>query len=373
MILANDQDAMDPVLVGSVARLKSRGAHRCWHKHSTFLDHLLGVHHILRLWGQGRTIGRVGLLHSVYSNSYVNLALFDPSLETERALVRDMAGTAAEELVHLFCIVNRQSIVVDTLLHQGFIPPDGLHVPHLHQNDTTVHLSPETLRMLLVFTMADIAEQNFGWQDRLFGGRDMVNSMFLPKEDPNQHDTTAMWPGMSQPGLWMSYISQLGAVARTFEPSNNNKNQDNETVCNNKNDDDQRTTDIPPVFDNCTKTISRQDEAIARDLYWKVVMEEVREPEQVLQTLQECIEHNPWVFEPHVVLAQHYLHRNEYRLAKQAASRALELQTQWGTGWDKRLSFPAWVAWTRVMLQRATQEIPWPTNSWDVINFGLVG
>jgi hypothetical protein len=54
-ILGDDYDALDPlVLSRSVRALKERGAHRCWHKHSTFLDHLLGVHHILRLWGQGR-------------------------------------------------------------------------------------------------------------------------------------------------------------------------------------------------------------------------------------------------------------------------------------------------------------------------------
>ena len=82
LILAEDYETMDPaILPQSIAALKQRGAHRCWHKHSTFLQHLTGVHNILRLWGQGPTIGRVGLFHSAYSNSYVNLALLDPATE----------------------------------------------------------------------------------------------------------------------------------------------------------------------------------------------------------------------------------------------------------------------------------------------------
>ena len=93
-ILASEYESLDPVvLTNSIKALKERGAHRCWHKHSTFLEHLLGVHNILRLWGQGRQIGRVGLFHSAYSNSYVNLALFDPAQErqTMKELIRDDA------------------------------------------------------------------------------------------------------------------------------------------------------------------------------------------------------------------------------------------------------------------------------------------
>jgi hypothetical protein len=54
LILAEDYDELDGrVLTTSIRALKQRGAHRCWHKHSTFLEHLVGVHDILRLWGQG--------------------------------------------------------------------------------------------------------------------------------------------------------------------------------------------------------------------------------------------------------------------------------------------------------------------------------
>lgn len=219
-ILGDDYLGLDSTLPGSVAILKKRRAHLCWHKHSTFLEHLLGVHNILRLWGQGEIIGRVGLLHSAYSNSYVNLALFDPKDEEERNIMKDMIGEQAEDLVHLFCIIDRQDLVVNVLLNKdGGIPSDGIEVPHLRNPEETVFLSAETLRMLLVFSMADVADQHFGWQDRLFSGDAMINGMYSPGNDPATHQSTALWPGLSQPGLWMSYASSLGAIVRAFKSS----------------------------------------------------------------------------------------------------------------------------------------------------------
>ena len=348
-ILAEDYESLDPtVLSRSVEALKERGAHRCWHKHSTFLQHLLGVHHILHLWGQGSIVGRVGLFHSAYSNSYVNLALFDP--KSEREVMKELIGVEAEDLVHLFCIIDRQEVVVNTLLRQGFIPSEGLSVPHLQDPDRSVYLSPSVLRLLVVFTMADVSDQYFGWQDELFGGGGQQGSMIIPHHDwPTKHDTTALWPGLSRPGLWMSYVSQLAAVSRTYDGDN---------------------LPVPRVFTG--GTLSVVDEASARDLYWSVVTNAVTESNAVIQALRESIRLNPWTFEPRVLLAQKLLHQNDFLGATEEASQALDLQKRWGTAWDKRLGFGAWVAWTRVLLQRAADALDWPTNSWDVNNFGLV-
>lgn len=368
LILASEYESLDPlVLTNSIKALKERGAHRCWHKHSTFLEHLLGVHNILRLWGQGRIIARVGLFHSAYSNSYVNLALFDPA--QERQTMKDLIGDAAEEFVHLFCIIDRQQVVVNTLLKQGYIPSEGLSVPHLRDPTTQVYLSPETLRMLIVFTMSDMADQYFGWQDMLFGGGGNEGSMIIPGQDlAERHDATALWPGASKPGLWMSYLSQLAAVARTFSPEWRTVSEDE----NNNQDAGGRLLDMPPVFNNGTETLSVEDEAIARDLYWSVIMGQVSDNDEVIATLEACIRKNPWAFEPRVVLAQKFFHRNDFDAVLDTAGRALELQQQWGIAWDKRLSFAAWVAWTRVLYQRAEDRKPWPENSWEVNNLGLV-
>ena len=320
-ILAQDYDGLDDrVLARSVAVLKDRGAHRCWHKHSTFLDHLLGVHHTLRLWGQGSVIGLVGLFHSAYSNSYVNLALFDPA--TERSVMRDLIGDEAEELVLLFCSFDRQEVVVNTLLKQGYIPKEGLFVPHLRHPEEHVFLSAETLRLLVVFSMADTSDQHFSWQDTLFGGGGTDGSMIIPgRDDPDRHNPMALWPGVSKPGLWMNYVSELGRVARTFDPA---WRQDSGS--DHRQTDHSRTLDVPPVFANCTRIISVQDETKARDLYWSVVSGEVVDDDAVVATIVFSHELNPWTFEPLVMLAQKLLHRNDFDGAESVAAHALELQ-----------------------------------------------
>lgn len=325
----------------------------CFLSHGTFAFNLWTL--------TGTKIARVGLFHSAYSNSYVNLALFDPL--NERGVMTQLIGPDAEELVHLFCIIDRQDVVVNTLLKQGFIPAEGLSVPHLRDPTTRMFLSAEILRFLVVFTMADIADQYFGWQDQLFGGGGDSGSMIIPGQDKEErHDSFALWPGISKPGLWMSYVSDLAQVVKRFH------------------DDVGLTRDkdlpmIPPVFANGSQTLLLKDEKRARDIYWSVISasdDSDFDSNISIAQLYECNKKNPWAFEPLVLLAQKLLHRNDFDGARDAAERALRLQQDWGTAWDKRLSFGAWIAWTRVLLQRASDRVPWPKNSWEVNNLGLV-
>jgi hypothetical protein len=320
---------------------------RLWSNHDNDHDHQQDEEVLL--------LRLVGLFHSAYSNSYVNLALLDP--ETERGVLRDVIGERAEAIVFLFCSINRQEIVVNTLLRQGFIPKEGMVVPNIRAGGEDVFLSPEMLFRLVVFTMADIADQYFGWQDVLFGGGGTAGSMIIPGEDLlERHDPTALWPGISKPGLWMSYVSQLARVAATYY--NTDSSPSTGTI-------------MPPVFDSGRQVLSVENDAKARDLYWSVVTSQVP-ADQIEATLEACVQTNPWAFEPFVLLAQSRLHAGNFQGAIDAATQALELQHQWGTSWDKRLPFGAWVAWTRVLLQRAQAQEPWPSNSWGVNNLGLV-
>lgn len=363
LILAEDYEAIDPTLPESIRQLKKRGAHRCWHKHSTFLQHLLSVHNMLRLWGQSEIQARVGLFHSAYSNSYVNLALLNPNNTNDRNELQSWIGKEAADIVYLFCSINRQAIVVETLLNQGTIPPQGIEVPHLRKSNETIHLSPESLRDLAIFTMADIGDQYFGWQDELYGGGGNDGSMITPNQDiPELHQASAIWPGISKPGLWMSYLSQLCQVAKTYPPGD-----EDQTTSSSK-----RNPMIPPVFDNCTQVLTVDNDAAARDLYWLVISKQVTGLEEIIETLHKCHDTNPWAFEPLVLLSQKLLETSEFEGALQASTKALDLQLEWGTPWDKRTSFGAWVAWTRVLHQRATDQQAWPTNSWEVNNLGLV-
>lgn len=343
-IVSNDFEKLDePILSNTIQAIKERGGHKCWHKHSTFLDHLVSCHNILRLWGENEIVGRVGLLHSAYSNSYVNLALFDRN--TDRPLMKSLIGEEAEELVYLFCIIDRQDVVVNQLLSTGSIPEAGISVKHLRDPNVQVHLTAEVLRMLLVFTMADVADQYFGWQDLLFGG-----TMLVPDADDTvKHFSQALWPGESRPGIWMSYVSELCQVAKTYHGH----------------------TNIPPVFNNCSEVLTQEDEQKSIDSYWSVIHGNVSSDE-VISVLLDSVKWNPWYFEGHVLLAQKYLHVNDNENAAKHTELALRLQRQWGCAYDKRMGFQAWVAWTRVLDQRARDKMGWPENSWDVNNFGMV-
>ena len=364
ILLAGEAGQLDKTYDETVAELKRRGAHRCWHKHSDFLQHLTGVSHTLKLWMlpeagdvMSDLYARVGLLHSAYSNSYVNLALFDPANSTERLLVQQLIGREAEEVIYLFCNIDRQSIVVDTLLKHGMIPKEGLDVPHLRDGvERMIHLEPSLLQLLVTFTMADISDQYFGWQDELFGYTKSggTNSMLFPDEDKSMHYSKALWPGYSKPGLWVSYVSSLCSVAKTYTSGF-----------------------LPPVFNYCENALSVEDEVKARDMYWSVVTSsssysDVEDDYETIEILKTCISLNPWVFEPYVMIAQKYFHVGELDEAKEMSEKALNLQQMWGFPWDKRLGFSAWVAWTRVLNQRASRKQEWPMNSWEVNNFGLV-
>lgn len=118
-----------------------------------------------------------------------------------------------------------------------------------------------------------------------------------------------------------------------------------------------------------------QAEKQARDLYWQVISEDPRDNTKVdvnIDRLQQALALNPYLAEPNTLLAQLYLIQGDFEAASQASDRALELFVQWGTNWDKRVSYEAWIAWTRVLNQHADDKKTWYKDSWGVINLGLV-
>ena len=78
------------------------------------------------------------------------------------------------------------------------------------------------------------------------------------------------------------------------------------------------------------------------------------------------IEKNPFVGEPHVVLGQVYLNKGRF----EEAERGLNLMLEWGSPWDKRMTWEGWVSWARVLLMKA-KEKSWPETSWGILNLGL--
>lgn len=400
--IRGELESIDKNLPSLVAVLRSVGSGECWHKHGSFLEHLVDIYRILKLWKAQDSVCLCGLFHSAYSNSYVNLAIFDPS--TGRDVVRSHVGEAAERLIHLFCIVPRQPLIHDDLLFhytdseleehlkqseislrnakekglfneeegwrrklQALLPSDGVIVKHIKTGED-VRVSRRLVAVFLMMTMADFSDQLFGFQDELF---DNSNG----KLEFKGNNYVALWPGNGKPGLWMNSISRMGALYSLIVREEEIFNEKRKRVGGEDHDgnrDEDLELVIPPVFENCTKVLDAKDQIIARDMYWEAVCEESNKGlERAEELLLKCIEKNPFVGEPHVVLGQVYLAKGRYEEAETEAENGVRLILEWGSPWDKRTSWEGWIAWGRVLYMKA-KEKSWPQHSWGILNLGLV-
>lgn len=333
-LLRHDHARLEPRLDDMLAVLARQGAREIWHKHGTFYEHLLGVWRVLSVWRQPPDVCRLGLMHSVYSNSIVRMKVFDAE-HGERADLRRLIGEEAERLVHLFCTIRREELLPFGDLD---VPADGVRVG-LHGGEGSVQLSRRDFGIFQIVTMADYAEQYFGWQDRLFG-----------LDGDGAGGPHALWPGDDRPGLWMALNARFGLRAAR---------------CG--------VAPLPPVFAGCTAEVARDAEVAARDLYWRVSCDAAlqADAERAEGTLRDAIAANPFIAEPHVLLAQVLITRHAWDDAEREAAAALDLLAQWGTPWDKRLSWEAWVAWSRV-LRKGARERDWPSDGFKMMSLGEV-
>ncbi|WOL13354.1 hypothetical protein Cni_G22124 [Canna indica] len=403
--LRGELERVDPALPSLLAVLRSVGAAECWHKHSTFLAHLSDVYRALKLWCAPDAVARCGLFHSAYSNSYVNLAIFDPG--TGRDRVRDLVGATAERLVHLFCIVSRHTLIHDDLLFhysdaeladhlalsedslrrakdegvfdsaepwrakvRALLPAEGIKVKNIRTRED-VPISRRVAATFLMMTMSDFADQLFDFQDKLFENDDGRLTF-------KGNNWGALWPGHGKPGLWLNSISRMGAlyslIIREEEIYMEERKREVEASSINERDEELELV-IPPVFDNCTKILDAEDQIQARDLYWEAVCC-VGDKEQCWEKVEKLLlgscEKNPFVGEPHLVLGQVYLNMGKYEEAEREAETGLKLVLEWGSSWDKRMTWEGWVAWGRVLLTNS-KERSWPQTSFGILNLGLVG
>ncbi|CAH9147167.1 unnamed protein product [Cuscuta epithymum] len=401
--LRGELERVDDKLPSLVAVLRSVGAGECWHKHGSFLEHLVDIYRILKLWKAPDSVCLCGLFHSAYSNSYVNLAIFDPS--TGRDTVRGHVGDEAERLIHLFCVVPRQPLIHEDLLFQytdaeivehlllseaslknakekgefnddeawrkklqSVVPADGILTKHIKSGDPVL-VSRRVFAIFLLMTMADFSDQLFGFQDVLF---DNSNGRL---EFSGNDVRSGLWPGDGKPGLWMNSVSRMGAIYNLIvreeeiyvEQRRRKTGRPEEPVR-----DEHIELVIPPVFNFCTKLLDAGDQILARDLYWEAVCDGPKKGlDWAEQRLKESIEKNPFVGEPHVVLGQIYLSLGRFEEGGVEAEKGLTLILEWGSPWDKRMSWEGWVSWARVLVMRA-RERSWPENAWGVLNLGLV-
>ncbi|TVU39272.1 hypothetical protein EJB05_12683, partial [Eragrostis curvula] len=378
-----------------VSVLRSAGAGEHYHKHGTFLEHLVHVHRVLRLWGAPDAVALCALFHSSYSNSYVNLAIFPP--DTGRGRVRAVVGAAADRLVHLFCVVPRQQLIHDDLQLRytdqelrehlaasqasldaaararrggsepepcddgwrrklrSLVPAGGVVAKHIQTGEPVV-LSRRVLAVFVLMIIADSGEHHTDYHDKLFRNQD-------GRFDFRGDNPEALWPGTVKPGLWTSTMSRLAAVYNLMA-------RDDHQLLSESEKDDALVGElvIPPKA--------------ARDLYWEAICSDDdhdhddgenknNHNKMVEALLRESIAKNPFVGEPHLVLAQVLLNAGRYDEAHAQAERGLQLLLQWGISWDKRMSWEGWVSWARVMRDKAKLR-HWLTSKWGIINLGLV-
>lgn len=329
-LLDEDWLAKDADLAPVLPVVLARGVGHDWHKAGTFRHHLVGVARSLAQWQQPRDVRLLGLLHSVYGNAFVDLVKFDAG--HERGRLRDLVGDTAEQLVYLFCTVNRAQFTQRLLA--GEVEADGsVSVERIGKAQGTVRLGAYEVAAFLVVSMADFMEQWFSWQDDIFSGFPQV-----AHRPQSVHWMASLWPGPMRPSARMVHrISRLGEALRHPALS--------------------ALLPLPPMFAGCTRALTAADEAAATSLYWSVIQQDqpLVQADAAIAVLEQAVRHNPWVGEPQMVLAQLYLSAGRRDEARAAAESALQLFSQWGNAWDKRVQWEAWVAWTRILLQSANE------------------
>ncbi|KAI3719731.1 hypothetical protein L6452_20635 [Arctium lappa] len=399
--LRDDLNSIDKTLPPLLTILRSAGAGECWHRLGTFLDHLFHVYRILKLWNAPDSVCLFGLFHSVYSNSYHDLAIFNPV--TDRETVRRHVGPAAERLIHLFCIVPRHPLIHDDLVFrytdselrehlqesedslrnvkeglvggeerwrkkvEEIVPAAGMTVAHIRTGEPVV-VPRRVVAVFLLMTIADFADQYYGYQDMLYDNSDGR------LEFTGDSNFDVLWPGNGKPGLWMNLMSRMAGVytllAREeaiFMVERGGHRHENGELAG----DEDIELVIPPIFERCTKILDANEQMMARDLYWEVVNDDGSKKEKGEEMLLKCIEKNPFVGEPHVLLSQFYMSRGRFEEGEREADKGLRVLLEWGCPWDKRVSWEGWVAWARVLLIKA-KERSWPNTSWGVISLGLI-
>ncbi|KAK7849104.1 hypothetical protein CFP56_003791, partial [Quercus suber] len=331
--LRDELESVDKNLPSLVAVLHSVGAGESRHKLGNFLDHLVDIYRILKIWKAPNSVCLCGLLHSSYSISNTSLGIFDPS--TDREVVRTYLSEISLSNAMHKSLFNEEEPWRKKL--QALLPADGITVKHIKTS-----------------------------QDVPVSRRVVVNS---------GNNCAALWPGDGKPSLWLNYLLRLGALYNLIVRKEEIFKEERKRVGGGGvvQTDSHRDEDIelvvPPVFENCKRVLDAGEQIVARDLYWEAVCDmSKKNPEELLL---RSIEKNPFVGELHVVLGQVYLTKGMFEEAEKEADRGLTLMLEWGSSWDKRMSWKVWIAWARVLLIKA-KEKSWPKTSGDIYGLGLV-
>jgi len=276
------------------------------------------------MWGQPYDVRRTGLFHTAYGGDLFGFAKWDASSMSHREELRNITGEDSEALTYLFGTVNRGALLNlaglmanDTIDER--LSSDSPDVIVEHRISGLISVSAADIAKIMVVTMADYLEQMVevnGWRDH------------HQVEEPSK-----LYPGGGRPATAFYWISKIcHAVRNVLEV-------------------------IPPVFNHCQSVIDRDTEITARDAYWEVVTgEETISVKEQQRLLLKATSLNPYVGEPHFMLAQLAYRQGRYSEAQDHARASLNAFYTLGTAWDKRLSYQTWVAHTQMILLRSNRR-----------------
>jgi hypothetical protein len=93
------------------------------------------------------------------------------------------------------------------------------------------------------------------------------------------------------------------------------------------------------VFNHCTCILGEQQQQQARDLYWAAVssprLQGPSNASKVQGMFEQAAQLNPYMAEPHLMLAQLHVQATRWGEGEAAARQALRLFLEWGTPYDK--------------------------------------
>ena len=110
--------------------LKNLDADKTEHTGGTLLEHLIGVHDILKELNVSEHIQDAGLFHSAYGTPY-----FKDRVPIDRDVVRKLIGNDAEELVYIFCSLQHPRLESITAIEDETIKKSLLYIHQANVDD----------------------------------------------------------------------------------------------------------------------------------------------------------------------------------------------------------------------------------------------
>jgi hypothetical protein len=335
-ILMDNHNELDPQGVEMLSQLQQMEATAAFaHARSTFYEHLKGTFQILSAWGQPPKVARAGMIHTGYSGDLFQFFLFDSNKESDRESLRKLIGQEAESLVYHFGTIHRGDLCqFSQAVNKQVVTPvcHSENITVAHRGLSSVSVSPQLAAEILMVTIADYLDQMVdtnGWRDH------------------HQHEEggTRLYPGNGKPALGFYWFSSVCKAIKPFLEV------------------------VPEVFDNCNTTITVENEEIARNAYWKVTMDEADlDTNDQIALLQQTVDLNPFVGEPHLLLSQIYFRQGLFEKSAIHAQASLKKFYTLASCWDKRRSFAHWVGYARIMLLRSNRKLENLQYSWPVVD-----